>query len=348
MLRKVHYVAIVLSLVMFVAAQAEAVSVSVLLTTDDLNLTGFAGAKYNDHHVASPDVGGEIWMSTTTGEGNILKVQQSGDAGSGETGDPLLVTITAVSHQDVVVGLPTVPHDYYAGAIYLSKDEHTDSLRDEGLGVKALEVEIVDTGLDPPDDWTVERMLDTATGRVKLDGSKEVSGGTDDGTFDRDHPNGAPHVDEAVTFDFNHTVAPVSAEEMVVVLTKFKESDGELINLHIELVGGEIIDLDYIGTTSALFSQIPADGTDVWRVSFDEIPEIDLADVLKSFTIQAVDPADVDGTSPEGTAEHFLIHGFTTTASFAGEPVIPEPLTVVAVMMGLGGLGGYIRKRRLA
>ena len=75
------------------------------------------------------------------GEGSILTVQKSGLAGPGTVSDPLLVTITSLTHLDTVNGLPAA-HDYQAGAIYLS-DENTSMPdgKDEGLGVRAFSVE---------------------------------------------------------------------------------------------------------------------------------------------------------------------------------------------------------------
>ena len=55
------------------------------------------------------------------------------------------------------------------------------------------------------------REIDSTAGRAKIEGSKEVSGGTDTATYDSKKPNGAPHVDEAVYFNFNHSAVPLLA-----------------------------------------------------------------------------------------------------------------------------------------
>ena len=358
-------------LVALPCASTQAATISVALTTDELGIDGFSGSDYNKDKVADVGVPGEIWMRTTTGEGNILKVTKSGQAGLGTGANPLLVTITAQGHLDVVSGLPTVDHDFYTAGIYLSEDKNAGSLKDEGLGVRAVVVEKVDAPADPGG-WTLLRDLDDATGRVRFEGSKDVSGGTDvdiPGVFDAKHDpldpdaedlNKAPHVDEIVHFDFNTPDVPVSAKDTAVVLTKFKDDD--VVNLHIELLSGEIIDLDYIGIPDDCVQAIDA-GDDVWQILFSQIAEIDDTDVLAAFSIRAVDPADVGNLNPadngpKGTAEHFLIHGFTSETTIPPPPEfppddpdpesVPEPSTFL--LFGLAGAAVHrrVRSRRRA
>ena len=351
-------------------ASTQAATISVALTTDELGIDGFSGSDYNKDKVADVDVPGEIWMRTTAGDGNILKVMKSGQAGSGTGTDPLLVTITAQGHLDVVSGLPTVDHDFYTAGIYLTEDKNTASLKDEGLGVRAVVVEKIDVPAADPD-WTLLRDLDDKTGRVQFDGSKEISGGTDvdiPDVFDAKHDpldpddkdlNKAPHVDEIVHFDFNTAEAPVSAKDTAVVLTKFDKYD--VVNLHIELLSGEIIDLDYIGIPDTMYFEEVTGNKDVWQILFSGIDEIDATDVLAAFSIRAVDPADggnlnpSDKKGPKGTAEHFLIHGITSEPTTLESPPpdpgpdlgsLPEPSTLL--LFGLAGAAilRRVRSRR--
>src|SRR5207247_155918 len=111
------------------------------------------------------------------------------------------------------------PNDYHAGILYVSKEStNLPEGRDEGLGVRAFTV----FGGSGPTGGL--RVLDAATGRARIEGSKEVSGGTGAPAYDPASPNGAPHVDEEATFTFDPSVS-VGASTLLVVLSKFGEAD---------------------------------------------------------------------------------------------------------------------------
>jgi hypothetical protein len=316
-LRTMLVVLVCMAMVPGVAAQAGVISVK--LTTDAL---GLGSTEVNKNKVVDPDVCGKIWTSTNVGEGSILNVQQTGLAGSGVAGDPLLVTITSATHLDTMTGLPA-GNDYQAGVIYLTTENTSQpDGKDEGLGVRAFAV-VGPTGL---------REIDAASGRPKIEGSKEVSGGTGPVAYEAD-PNGPPHVDESATFDFNPAV-PVYADKTVVRLSKFELTDK--IDLHILLASGTTFDFSFVGTeNTSLFDAVDA-GAKVWDVRFDGVSGIGPTDVLSSFTVRAIEDEPAD-PNPNGTAEHFLITGFTT------DPV-PEPASCALLVVGL--LAFLVRRPR--
>lgn len=323
---------------------ANADAVSIKFTASALGLGG-DDTEVNYENKVDPDVPGKIITSPTTGLGSILYVQTDGKAGSGGTlsDPPLLVTITAQTHlQDhLSAGVSSVwpgDHDYYAGVICVSKEKHDEfdsdhEDKDEGLGVRAFKV--LDSGL---------RELDHGDGPAKIEGSKEVSGGTDrdhEGEGEDKHdpfdderddwdPNGSPHVDEKVLFDFSSGV-DVLAESIVVRLTKFEVKDDydegkggyhkrNKLNLHIELKDGGVIDEPFIEapltpSPADILQEIDAEDK-VWDVYFTNIPGLNPTDLISSFSISALER---NPTHPTDTSEHFLINGLSAEYSLGDD-----------------------------
>jgi len=117
--------------------------------------------------VVDADVPGLVTGAVGSGIGSVLSVQESGVAGPGSVLDPLILTVTAKSHLDTLI--PSWP-DWNAGVLYITEETERD--KNEGLGVRAFTV-------DPA---TGQRVLEPSTGRARIEGSKEISGGTE--TFD--------------------------------------------------------------------------------------------------------------------------------------------------------------------
>ncbi len=249
---------------------------------------GIAGTELNAGSTVSPNISGKLITSPQTGKGSILWVQCSGKAGMGTSEDPLLMTITATSHLDTLsfpAGFP-LPNDFKAGTIYVAKEStgQPDG-RDEGLGVRPFTINTV-TGL---------RVL--SGGLAKIEGSKEVSGGTGpaSGVF-----NGPPHVDEELQFAISDQVY-VKAPSVKLVLSKFAATDA--VDLAIVLEDGTQMAYKSIGpgrSGSTAFTNL---GNSVWAVDLaglEGLPNLRVS----SFTVRATDP---NPASPKGTAEHFCV-----------------------------------------
>jgi len=263
--------------------------------------------------------------SPTTGEGSILTIQTDGLAGPGTMANPLFVTLTATTHLDVMTNLPSSPHDYQAGIIFISEEKSDlPDGKKEGLGVRAFKI-------DGP---TGRRELDphTLLPLLSIEGSKHVSGGTDNEPYDPSSPNGAPHVDEAVKFDFNKALFNVNAQSVEVLLSEFDPTD--IIDLHIVLTSGSTLDFNFMQTTStSIFEQVDPTYDKLWKLKFFGLSGLGAGDFVDYFTISGNDD---DPQNPTGTAEHFWITGFTA---------VPEPATVS--LLGLGSLALIRRRRRV-
>ncbi len=294
-----------------------AIPVSIKFTSDAL---GLGNSDINRGGTVDQDVPG-FFTSSVTGRGSILQIQTNGLAGVGTETDPLLVTVTAQTHRDVQFDLPW-SHDYQAGIIYLSEEKTTmPDGKDEGLGVRAFTVDGL-TGL---------RTTDPKSGLVKIEGSKDVSGGTDNDTYLPLNPNGAAHVDEGVNFDFGPSLY-ADAMSVEVLLSKFEMTD--IIDLEIKLTSGDSIDLDFLETSdTSIFEEI-GDGNKLWKLKFSGIDKLEPYDLIDNFTIYANDR---DPLNPRGTAEHFFITGISAEAV-----PIPEPTTFL--ILGFAGL--VLRRRR--
>ena len=308
------------------AGGAQAVPVSIKLTSDAL---GLGNSDINKGKTVAPDVPGFI-TSPTAEQGSILTVQSDGKAGIGTT-VPVLVTITAQTRLDVTEDLPQWPNDYHAGIIFISKEKNDlPDGKKEGLGVRSFKVDET-TGLRELDSKKKHKKKGKKkpdkSGLAKIEGSKHVSGGTSDDTYDWRKPNGAPHVDEAVIFDFNPQFY-ADALSVEVLLSEFDATD--VINLHIELTSGSTFDFDFLQTTdTSLFEQVGADKDKLWKLEFSGFSGIDQLqtdDLIQNFTLFAVDD---DPLNPRGTAEHFWVTGMTIDAE-----LIPEPATICLLAFG--------------
>jgi hypothetical protein len=290
----------------FGASDAWSTPISIKLTADGLGL-GNADINKGGQIDLAYEILGTFWTGDT-GVGSTLNIQRSGTAGPGTTDDPLFVTLTAQTHLDTLYGLPTSPHDYLAGVIYISKEStHTPDGRDEGIGVRAFKV----------DQYGLRTF---SQGAAQLEGSKDVSGGTGPDTFVPGDPNGAPHVDEGVMFDY---AVPVIGRSIEIMLSKFESTD--IVDLHIERTVGEAIDLTFLQTADTdLFEQIGGEGDKLWKLKFSAASiGLGADDMVTSFIVRANDD---NPLVPSGTAEHFLITGATAE--------IPAPATLWWLLIG--------------
>ena len=303
------------------AGHAQAVLISIKLTADAL---GLGSSDINKEGTVDPDMPGFI-TSPTTGEGSILSIQTDGLAGPGTAANPLFVTVTATTHLDVMTNLPPSPHDYQAGVLFISEEESDlPDGKKEGLGVRAFKVD----GLTGRREFDPHTLLPLLT----IEGSKDVSGGTDNEPYDPSSPNGAPHVDEAVKFDFNKALFNVNAQSVVVHLSKFDPTD--IVDLYIVLTSGSTLDFNFMQTTStSIFERVDPTYDKLWKLKFSGLSGLGSGDFVDYFTIRANDDYPQD---PSGTAEHFLITGMTA---------VPEPATVV--LLGFGSLSLILRRRRV-
>lgn len=297
--RRLFYVSLLCCAVAAAGAKAD----SVKLTAPAL---GFPDADINKGSTVDPDVPGALFTSPTTGEGSVLNIQRSGLAGPGTGADPLFVTLTAATRMDTVFGLPPAPNDFKAGVLFISKEN--SALPDgsmEGLGVRAFEVDPT-TGL---------RTMSGGMAMLNIEGSRHVSGGTGPDTYNPASPNGAPHTDEGVLFNY---AFPVIGSTIEVLLSDFDPA--EIIDLHIERAGDTSIDLAFLGTSDAAMTNL---GGSVWNLSFSAGSiGLTAADQVTSFFLSANDD---DPANPTGTAEHFYITGMTA---------VPEPGTLGLMLIG--------------
>lgn len=320
------------------AAQLRADVVTIKFTTDAL---GLGSTDLNGGGTVDPDIAGKFITSPVTGQGSILYVQKDGVAGLTD----LLMTVTAKTYLDVTSGVPS-PSDYHAGVLYMTDEKTgTPDGRDEGLGVRAFTVDKGTKGDPkkgiPPTSSKGLREIDAKSGRAKIEGSKEVSGGTDPTTsFDPVDPNGAPHVDELVNFAID-SVYEVLGESIEVTFSMFNATDR--IWLHLDLDGGGILDYTFIGPGGPEGVQFTDLGNSVWNLNFAGLTGLSSTDIVRNFYIRAIDD---DPSHPTGTAEHFLITGLKMDARL--QSVVPEPASAVLFATAAGSLLAYrgFRRRR--
>lgn len=299
MLNRLIIIASVTSCAAIGASQART---SIALTSGKL---GLGNAEINGGKTVNADVAGKLITSSVVGQGSILYVRTNGLAGQGSD---LLATITAKSHLDTIGG----PGDHYAGALYMTKDGGG------GLGVRAFSTD--GAGL---------RLL--SGGLAKIEGSKGVSGGNGYTTFNPSKPNGAPHVDEAVYFNYN-SAANVGAKGIELTLNGFKS--GNKVYFKITTTGGKVYE-GLVGTNDLAY--LTTSGKDSYRLRFSGVAALTQADIARQLEIRAVNPNAADTSI--GTKEHFLIDGFSYSAA------VPEPATMAALGLGIAAL---IRRRKRA
>ena len=300
-----------------------AIPIEIKFTTDAL---GFGNSDLNRGGTIDADMPG-FFTSPVTGQGSVLQVQSNGLAGFGTATNPLLVTVTAKTHMDVEFDLPSV-HDYQAGILYISKEgTKTPDGKDEGLGVRAFTV----------DSQTACRELDPVTGEplMTIEGSKDVSGGSDNPSYDSEKPNGPPHVDEAVNFDFNPQLF-VEAKSIELFLSKFSAED--VIDVQIKLVSGLYIELESLrAIDTSLFEQIGGSKDKLWKFKFSGIDQLGQGGLIDSFSIRANDKS-LSGCITTGTSSHLMISGMNV-----GVNAVPEPATIL--ILGFSSLMLFIKSR---
>lgn len=309
---------------------AGAVTTSIILEPGSGALNLGSSAAVNDGGTIDPDIAGKLVTSPVTGQGSILYVQTDGKAGQGTLSSPLLFTVTANSHLDNTGAIG----DFQAGVLYLASADGTAGPVGHGLGVRAFTVNST-TGL---------RQSGPSPG---IEGSKEVSGGSDPTSFTV-RGNGAPHVDERVLFTINPTLSVVG-QSISMVLTKFDGTGTSPGGLN----GSEdIFDLviNRLSGSPLVFNSLKASsfgnwgtniGTDAWKFDFSKITGLGPTDIVTSFSVRANDD---NPSNPAGTAEHFLINGFTLT--YNETPPVPDSGST-AGLLGLGLLGLLaVRHRR--
>jgi hypothetical protein len=282
---------------------------------------GLGTADINAGKMVDADRPGLI-TSPTTGLGSVLTIGADGRATTGAA----FVTVTAASHLDVVsyppAPFPTV-HDFQAAVIYITKENTSlPDGKDEGLGVRAFTVKEGTTATSGL------RKLDGSTGRALIEGSKEVSGGTDQPVYKPSSPNGAPHVDEAVRFAF---AAGSGVDAASVELTVSKFVAGDIVVLTLGLAGGT--EYTYgIGTTHPGMTAVGSTSSNLWRFRFASLA-LPAGSVLERLTIKAIDP---NPASPKGTAEHFDVTAMT--GSYCGDACNQPDRTLNVNVIGPCGL----------
>jgi hypothetical protein len=336
------------SLFIFISSAA-ATPVLIELTSNALGLGPDAINHAKNNNLVDADIAGKFITSTDAGIGSILYINFEGLAGGVGTNN-LLMTVTARSHMSIQTGVP-LGSDIHAGIITLTAGG-TDSLSDQGLGVRAFTIDTTGTAETNPNFG--KRYFD------RMEGSKEISGGTNPITtwdeFVDDSKaipsNNPPHVNEDVTFDINNEAFSVASNSISVLLTRLDnrtkktvptEDPGPLkvgLDLTINLLGGTQINKTWGNISQAdeegLFSLFE-DYDDVVKIDFSALTEITSESIIDSFIIGAR-PDDIDGD--DETDEHFLINGLMLEDVVIIE--VPEPATFL--ILGLGWLVVRIRR----
>lgn len=316
------------AMVGFVAAASpfQASAVSVVFEAGALGNIGPGNTNttVNDGGTLDTPIAGKLELGGPVGSGlgTVLYVQTNGLAGLGTVAAPLFVTLTARSHLD---NPNSNISDFQAGNFYITASDGT--VKDNGLGVRP---------------FTVDNSGNREAGNnPAIEGSKEVSGGTDPLSFAQrlaaGKVDGAPHVDERVLFTF---AKPVLGSSINVVLTKFDatgtngglNNSEDVFDLIISRMSLPDLTFDNVRRSvppgSAMMTYIGAEADQVVNLNFAGLLAYGLGvtDVVTSFSIRANDD---NPSSPQGTAEHFLIDGLTATLP---PPSVPDGGSTIALL----------------
>ncbi len=321
----------------FILSVSGTVSAAVLNVKFTSQALGLGSSEINEGTTVESNIAGKLITSSVTGFGSTLFVQRSGLAGSGTISDPLLLKVTCRTRLDTVTGLPgsggsegnnnnvssfdttvtSASHDYQAGVLYVSRNGTTSVGKDEGLGVRAFATN--SSGLRT-----------FSSGKAKITGSIEMSGGTGPSAFDPS-PTDEP-LDEEITVEYSPTSQMVG-DSIAVSLSKFQT--GDRIELTINLVGGSILHFASLSDSSSALDSL---GNNVQKLSFSKLSGLSSTAVVSSFTIRAIgDGSGSDGSSNTTTGnEGVLLSGLSGT-------LVPGP--GAASLLAVAGLMAARRRR---